>query len=93
MNYSEAEMGNAVTAHVNISMVFTIDVTGMTREEMTQVMTEQSGFLATLMTDAGATAMPDADVRAVTPKLAHSLVFDGEGRLIRMMDVTTGADL
>ena len=42
MNYSEAEMGSAATAHVNLGLTFTLDVSGMTREEMAEAMSSKA---------------------------------------------------
>ena len=93
MNYSEAEMGSAATAHVNLGLTFTLDVSGMTREEMAEAMSAKAYEINQVITDAAQAAAPEVRPYATTPKLAHATVFDGDGRLIRMMDVTTGADL
>lgn len=93
MNYSDAELGNAATAHVNLALVFTMNVQGMSREEMAKAMGAKATEMNAVITEAAEKYEADLDPRAVTPKLAHALVFDEDGRMLRMMDVTTGADL
>lgn len=88
MNYSDAELGNAHTAHVNIGLVVTVDVSDcFTRDEMLDAMLA-AAVTATEGAVAGAKdRMPEGDVRPVSPKLAFGHVFDEAGHLIEMVDI------
>lgn len=88
LNYSDAEMGNAATAHVNIGLVVTVDVSDcFTRGEMLDAM-RAAAVTATEGAVSGAKDfMPEGDVRPVSPKLAFGHVFDEAGHLIELVDV------
>ena len=88
MNYSDAELGNAHTAHVNIGLYVTVDVSEcFTRGEMLDAMRD-AAKQATEAAVAGAQqAIPDANPRPVSPKLAFGFIFDENGRTLEMVDV------